>query len=108
MRCAHLKPIADTSLARRVARSAVAVICALWAANAVAQQRAVAAAAPSAPAVRVLQVRSNVYMLSGAGGNVTVQIGKHGVLLVDAPLPEHAQAASRKSRACPPIRFAMS
>jgi cyclase len=33
--------------------------------------------------VQVLPVQGNVYMMSGAGGNVTVQVGKNGVLLVD-------------------------
>ena len=33
--------------------------------------------------VHVLPVQGNVYMLSGDGGNTTVQIGKDGVLLVD-------------------------
>jgi len=33
--------------------------------------------------VHILPVQGNVYMLVGAGGNVTVQIGKDGVLLVD-------------------------
>ena len=36
-------------------------------------------------AIRVLEVRPNIHMLSGAGGNITVQTGKHGVLLVDTP-----------------------
>jgi cyclase len=34
--------------------------------------------------VHVLPVRGNVYMLVGAGGNITVQIGDDGVLIVDA------------------------
>ncbi|MEQ1885421.1 MAG: MBL fold metallo-hydrolase [Bryobacteraceae bacterium] len=33
--------------------------------------------------VQVLPVQGNVYMLSGAGGNITLQAGKDGVLLVD-------------------------
>ena len=33
--------------------------------------------------LHVLPVQGNVYMLVGAGGNVTLQIGKDGVLLVD-------------------------
>jgi cyclase len=33
--------------------------------------------------IRVLPVQGNVYMLVGAGGNVTVQVGKEGVLVVD-------------------------
>jgi cyclase len=34
-------------------------------------------------AVHVLPVQGNVYMLVGAGGNVTIQVGEEGVLLVD-------------------------
>jgi glyoxylase-like metal-dependent hydrolase (beta-lactamase superfamily II) len=36
--------------------------------------------------VHVLPVQGNVYMLVGAGGNITVQIGKDGVLVVDTGL----------------------
>jgi glyoxylase-like metal-dependent hydrolase (beta-lactamase superfamily II) len=34
--------------------------------------------------VHVWPVRGNVYMLVGAGGNITVQIGEDGVLVVDS------------------------
>jgi cyclase len=34
--------------------------------------------------VHVLKVQGNVYMLVGAGGNITAQVGKNGVLLVNA------------------------
>jgi cyclase len=52
------------------------------------------AQAPAAPPqrnpadveVHLLPVQGNVYMLVGAGGNITVQIGDDGVLLVDAGL----------------------
>lgn len=46
--------------------------------------------------VQVLPVQGNVYMLSGAGGNITVQAGKEGVLLVDtsfAPMAPKILAA---------------
>jgi glyoxylase-like metal-dependent hydrolase (beta-lactamase superfamily II) len=33
--------------------------------------------------IRVLPVQGNVYMLAGAGGNIAVQVGDDGVLLVD-------------------------
>jgi len=33
--------------------------------------------------IAVLPVRDNVYMLVGAGGNITVQVGRDGVLVVD-------------------------
>ena len=35
-------------------------------------------------AIEVLPVRGNVFMLSGAGANITVQIGADGVMLVDS------------------------
>ena len=44
------------------------------------------------------KAQGNVYMLVGAGGNVTVQIGKEGVLIVDtqyAPLSNKILAAVR-------------
>jgi len=57
--------------------------------------------------VKVLPVQGNIYMLSGAGGNVTLQVGKEGVLIVDtefAPLVPRIMAEIRKlSRG--PIRF---
>jgi cyclase len=41
-------------------------------------------------AIEVLPVQKNVYMLAGAGGNVAVQIGSEGVLLVDTGLAASA------------------
>jgi glyoxylase-like metal-dependent hydrolase (beta-lactamase superfamily II) len=49
--------------------------------------------------IRVLPVQRNVYMLLGAGGNTTVQIGNDGVLVVDtqvAGLAPKILAAIRK------------
>ena len=34
--------------------------------------------------IHVLPVQGNVYMLAGAGGNITVQVGEDGILLVNA------------------------
>ena len=45
--------------------------------------------------IRVLPVRDNIYMLVGLGGNITVQVGENGVLVVDtqfAPLSEKIKA----------------
>jgi glyoxylase-like metal-dependent hydrolase (beta-lactamase superfamily II) len=36
------------------------------------------------PGMQILPVRDNVYMLLGAGGNITVSVGRDGVLMVDA------------------------
>jgi cyclase len=47
----------------------------------------IAWAQPAAPAeLHVLPVQGNVSMLVGAGGNIAVQVGKEGVLLVDTGL----------------------
>jgi len=43
-----------------------------------------AAQAPGPGDIQVLKVQGNVYMLVGAGGNITLQIGEDGVLMVDA------------------------
>jgi glyoxylase-like metal-dependent hydrolase (beta-lactamase superfamily II) len=49
--------------------------------------RADARQAPAAAPLNVLPVQGSVYLISGAGANITVQIGKYGVLLVDTPQP---------------------
>jgi cyclase len=57
--------------------------------------------------VHVLPVQGNVYMLVGAGGNITLQIGNEGVLLVDtglAPISDKVIAAIRKI-SDEPIRY---
>src|SRR5580693_7764901 len=57
--------------------------------------------------VHVLPVQGNVYMLVGAGGNITLQVGNEGVLLVDsglAPMSDKVVAAIRKISA-EPIRY---
>jgi cyclase len=46
----------------------------------------------AASPIQILPVRGNIYMLLGAGGNITVSIGRDGVLLVDSGL---AQAADQ-------------
>ena len=54
-----------------------------WAALGLAQNQA----APAANAqLKVLPVRGNVYMLSGAGGNITLSVGTDGILMVDTGL----------------------
>ena len=63
-----------------------------------------AAAQPALPdfskvEIRSLQVRDDIYMLVGAGGNITMQVGDEGILLVDtqyAPLTDKIVAAIRK------------
>ena len=40
--------------------------------------------------IRVLPIRGNLYMIEGDGGNVTVSVGKDGVLMVDTGLTQNA------------------
>ena len=57
--------------------------------------------------VHVWPVQGNIYMIVGAGGNVTVQTGKDGVLVVDtglAPMADKMLAAI-KSISNGPIRY---
>jgi len=49
--------------------------------------------------IKVLPVQGNVYMVAGAGGNITLQVGKEGVLMVDTeygPLAPRIMAEVRK------------
>jgi len=56
-------------------------------------------AAQAQPAqLQILPVRGNIYMLLGAGGNITVSIGRDGVLLVDSGLAQSADQVLRAIR----------
>jgi cyclase len=60
------------------------------------QRRAVA---QESGVVHLLPLRGNVYMLVGAGANITLSVGKEGVLLVDAgtaPMADRVVAAVRQ------------
>ncbi|HTA43973.1 MAG TPA: MBL fold metallo-hydrolase [Bryobacteraceae bacterium] len=49
--------------------------------------------------IEVLPVQGNVYMLAGAGGNITLQLGEQGILAVDtgaAPMSDKVIAEVRK------------
>ena len=57
--------------------------------------------------LETLRVQRNVYAIFGAGGNVTVQIGDEGVLVVDSGLAASAGAllAEIRKLSTRPIRF---
>jgi glyoxylase-like metal-dependent hydrolase (beta-lactamase superfamily II) len=66
--------------------SAIALVACVFASQGVdmGAQQASTARAPEWPGgLRVLPVRGNVFMIAGAGGNITMSIGKDGVVLVD-------------------------
>src|SRR2546422_630087 len=57
--------------------------------------------------VHILPVKGNVYMLVGAGGNIALQIGEDGVLLVDTGTATKADnvLAAIKQLTDKPIRW---
>jgi cyclase len=63
--------------------------------------------AGSAGGLEVLEVRSNFFMIAGAGGNIGVQVGDDGVVVVDAGSATNAQAivAAIKRITPKPIRY---
>jgi len=70
-----------------------------WAVAAALAACSAVAAEPENTGLDVIQVRPNFYMIAGAGGNIGVQIGADGVVLVDAGTEgasERVLAAIRK------------
>jgi cyclase len=63
--------------------------------------------AAQAPPLEVLQVRSNFYMIAGAGANIAVQVGEDGAIVVDAGGAAAADAviAAIKRLSPAPIRY---
>lgn len=57
--------------------------------------------------LHILPVQGNVYMLVGAGGNIAVQVGSQGVLLVDAGLAQFSDKviAAVRTLSDKPIRY---
>jgi cyclase len=64
---------------------------------------------PAAPAddIEVLQLRPNFYMIAGAGGNIGVQIGEDGVVVIDTGNAPQSSAviAAIKKLTSRPIRY---
>jgi glyoxylase-like metal-dependent hydrolase (beta-lactamase superfamily II) len=78
------------------------------AATRAATARPAAAAAP--PTIDVWPVRDNIYMLVGAGGNTTVQVGPDGMLVVDTKLAAGGDAllAALRKISNAPIRYVVN
>ena len=66
-----------------------------------------ATAVGQAQDLEVLQVRPNFYMIAGAGGNIAVQVGDDGVVVVDSGSAANADAvlAQIKKITSAPIRY---
>src|SRR4030095_16118945 len=70
--------------------------------------RSPAAHKPPAPPVHSMHVQGGVWMIMGVGGNVAVQVGTEGVLVVDTGLEQMADstlAEIRKIAGSKPIRY---
>jgi cyclase len=77
----------------------------------VAGQQAAALPSFDAISVQAFKVQANVYMLAGAGGNVTVQAGDEGVLVVDTqyePMADKLLAEIRRIAPGKPIRYVIN
>ena len=73
----------------------------------VAPLAAQASRAASADGLEVLELRPNFFMIAGAGGNIGVQVGDDGVVVVDAGSAANAPAvvAAIKQITSKPIRY---
>ena len=62
---------------------------------------------PANAEVHILPVQGNIYMLVGAGGNITMQVGSDGILLVDTGLAAMSDKvlAAIRSISDKPIRY---
>src|SRR5215813_12096714 len=64
--------------------------------------------APAPGEVEILPVQGNVYMIAGAGGNITVQAGEQGVMMVDtgtASMSDKVIAAVQSLAKGRPLRY---
>ena len=86
-------------IGRRLALAGAACALACVATVHAQQQRPASRAATPPSTLRVLPIRGNVYMIAGAGANVTVSIGKDGVLLVDTGAASRTDALMEIVRA---------
>ena len=60
--------------------------------------------------IQTLKVQGNVYLLTGAGGNIAVQIGDAGILVVDTGLAEMGDrvVAAIRKLSDKPIQFVVN
>jgi glyoxylase-like metal-dependent hydrolase (beta-lactamase superfamily II) len=104
-----MRPPVEVSARAVCAGAALAAACLTWPLAAqqapvrpTAATRAPMLQGPAAGEVEVLPVRGNIFVLFGAGNNITFSVGFDGALLVDAGRPEMADkviAAVRRTHA---------
>ena len=91
--------------ARSLLSIAMFLALAAWTYGVSAQRTPVSASAQRTPAraVEVVQLRENIYVIGGAGGNIVVQIGPEGVILVDAGSTANADEVLAAIRRLSPL-----
>lgn len=88
--------------------AALAAAAAVWVITAAVERPRVSAQAPAAtPALRVIQVAPRVHLIAGDGGNITVQDGPDGIVLVDSGAGQRTAdvLAAVRSISNRPIRY---
>ena len=85
---------------------AITAACLLWT-SAATNVTGAQAASTDARALEVLSLRPNFFMIAGAGGNIGVQVGEDGVVVIDAGTAARADAvvAAIKKLTAQPIRY---
>jgi glyoxylase-like metal-dependent hydrolase (beta-lactamase superfamily II) len=76
---------------RRGRRAAGLLALALWLGAGAGHAAAQTGQAGAGTGLEVVRVTDDVYLIAGAGSNITVQIGVDGVILVDTGLAQHAE-----------------
>ena len=91
-----------TRLATRTLRILAGILLAV-----LCQQQSLAQVPDAEPTVEVLQVRDDIYMLVGQGGNITMQVGDDGILIVDTQFARMSDAiiAAIREISDEPIRY---
>jgi cyclase len=92
-------------MTRRIRRTAPTAACVLaiaaflvagWDQRAIARQQ-------ESDGLALVELRPNVYVIGGAGGNIVVQVGPEGVILVDSGTTEMADAVLATIRRVTPL-----
>jgi glyoxylase-like metal-dependent hydrolase (beta-lactamase superfamily II) len=63
----------------------------------------IAAQEPGSSGLSVVQLRSNFYLIGGAGGNIVVQVGPEGVIVVDSGSTDRADRVLAEIRRLTPL-----
>lgn len=95
------------SLAARWAVVVASVLAGVSAAGGLEAQQRPALPAVGQPTLETVRVRPNVYVIFGAGANITVHVGEDGVILVDSGNAASADAVIDAVRAITPQKIRM-